>query len=147
MDEYCFVIVKPGGVERGHVGHIIGRLEEEGFQLRALKRVTLTRRQVQSHYRVWRWEHWFKNLLAHMTSGPSVIIVAWGDATRLEEITGTTDPTRSAPGTLRNLCGVSITDNGLHTSSPGEGDIEMRRFFRIHQRFALGIDAWWRRAA
>lgn len=147
MSEYCFIIVKPGGVRRGHVGDVIRDLEKEGFRLLALKHLTLTRRQVNSHYRQWQREGWFPGLLAHMTSGPSVVIAALGDAQRLEELAGTTAPIEAEPGTWRRLYGASITDNAVHTSSPGEGEIELRRFFPIHERYALGISAWWRRSA
>lgn len=147
MNEYCFIIVKPGGVRRGHVGDIISRLEQEGFQLLALKHLTLTRRQVTSHYWRWQREAWFDGLLAHMTSGPSVAIAALGDAQRLEELAGTTVPIEAEPGTWRRLYGVSITDNAVHTSSPGEGEIELRRFFQIRERYTLGMRAWWRRCA
>ncbi len=145
--EYCLVIVKPGGLKRGHVGDIISRIEHEGFTLLSLKLLTMTRRQVRLHYGEWAQQPWFCKLLAHMTSGPSVVILLEGDCAKLERLVGKTDPTQAEPGTLRQLYGVSITDNGVHTSSPGLGDLEMRRFWSIHQRFALGLHAWWRRAA
>jgi nucleoside-diphosphate kinase len=147
MNEYCFVIVKPGGVRRGHVGDIISHLEEEGFELLALKHLTLSRRQATSHYRQWQQEPWFRGLLAHMISGPSVAVAVRGDEQKLARLVGTTDPAQSAPDTLRALYGVTITDNAVHTSSPGEGERELRRFFPIHQRYALGFNAWWRRSA
>jgi nucleoside-diphosphate kinase len=147
MREYCFIIIKPGGVRRGHVGEIISRLEHEDFDLLALKHLTLSRRQVRSHYRQWRNEPWFKDLLAHMTSGPSVAIAAMGDTEKLEVFVGETEAPTAAPGTLRRLYGLSITDNAVHSSSPGAGELELRRFFPIHQRFALGLPAWWRRSA
>lgn len=147
MDEYCFVIVKPGGVRRGHVGDIISHLEEEGFELLALKHMTLSRSRAASHYWRWQREPWFTDLVAHMTSGPSVAIAVRGDGQKLERLTGTTVPAEAERGTLRALYGVTITDNAVHTSSPGEGERELRRFFPIHQRHALGFKAWWRRTA
>ncbi len=48
--ERAFIMVKPDAVQRGLVAAIVGRLEQKGFQLIALKMVQADRHTLEQHY-------------------------------------------------------------------------------------------------
>ena len=48
--ERTFIMVKPDGLQRGLVGHIIARFEAKGFQLEALRQVSPSRGHLELHY-------------------------------------------------------------------------------------------------
>jgi nucleoside diphosphate kinase len=50
MTERTLAIIKPDAVERRLVGRIIQRIEDEGFQIRAMRRVHLTRRDAEGFF-------------------------------------------------------------------------------------------------
>ena len=45
MNERTLAIIKPDAVERHLAGKIIQRIEDEGFQIRAMRRIHLSTRQ------------------------------------------------------------------------------------------------------
>lgn len=50
MQEKTFVMVKPDGVVKGLVGEVIGRIEQRGLKVVALKMFTPTVLQIDDHY-------------------------------------------------------------------------------------------------
>lgn len=48
--EQSLVLIKPDGVQRGFIGKIIGRFEEAGLKLVAIKMVHATKEDVDKHY-------------------------------------------------------------------------------------------------
>src|SRR5207244_12409161 len=68
-------IIKPDAVERRLAGRIIQRIETEGFQIRAMRRVHLTKREAEGFYAVHRERPFFGSLTDFMSSGPAVVIV------------------------------------------------------------------------
>ena len=48
--ERAFIMLKPDAVQRGLVAAIVGRLEQKGFQLIALKMVQADRHTLEQHY-------------------------------------------------------------------------------------------------
>ena len=55
-------IIKPDAVRAGVAGNIIQRLEDEGFVIRACKKVHLTRTQAEGFYAVHRERPFFADL-------------------------------------------------------------------------------------
>jgi len=131
--EKTLMIVKPDAVAAGHIGEIISRAEKEGFQITGLKYLQLTREQAQAFYAVHKERAFFPALIEYITSGPVV-------AGRLErdyavehwrKVIGATDPSKAAPGTVRQMFGTSIERNAVHGSdSPQNGEIETVFFFK-----------------
>jgi len=68
-------ILKPDCLRRGLVGHIMSRIEAEGFHLRAMRLVHLTRPQAETFYAVHRGKHFFERLIEFMTSGPCIVMI------------------------------------------------------------------------
>jgi nucleoside-diphosphate kinase len=130
--EMTLAIVKPDAVAAGNAGNILARLEKEGFTLRGLRVVHLTRAQAGGFYAVHRERPFFASLVDFMTSGPVVPVALERDnaVLHLREVMGATDVAKAAPGTLRNLFGTSIEKNAVHGSdSPDNARLELAFFF------------------
>ena len=48
--EKTLVLIKPDGIKRGLVGEIIGRIEQRGLKVIALKMIQATEEQIDGHY-------------------------------------------------------------------------------------------------
>jgi nucleoside-diphosphate kinase len=130
--ELTLAIIKPDAVSARHAGRIIQRIEEAGFQIRAIKRLQLSRRQAEGFYAVHRERSFFAGLTDFMSSG-AVIVLALeaGDAIkRWRALMGATDPAKADPGTLRKEFGTSIERNATHGSdAPETAAFEVGYFF------------------
>jgi nucleoside-diphosphate kinase len=132
MTERTLAIVKPDAVERRLGGKIIQRIEDEGFQIRAMKRMSLSKRQAEGFYAVHRERPFFASLTAFMSSGPAIVMVLEApDAIRKwRTLMGATDPARADPGTIRKEFAQSIERNATHGSdAPETAAYEIGYFF------------------
>ncbi len=132
MTERTLAIIKPDAVERHLAGKIIQRIEAEGFQIRAMRRVSLTKAQAEGFYAVHRARPFFASLTAFMSSGPAVVLVLEApDAIRKwRTLMGATDPAKADPGTLRKEFAQSIERNATHGSdAPDTAAYEIGYFF------------------
>jgi len=120
--ERTLAIVKPDAVERGAIGSILARIEEEGFRIVAARMVRMTRQEAEAFYAVHRGKGFFPSLAAFMASGPALVLVleAEGAIGRWRQIMGATDPAKAAEGTLRRRFGTSIERNAVHGSDSAE---------------------------
>src|SRR5881409_2300849 len=118
MTERTLAIIKPDAVERHLAGTIIQRIEAEGFQIRAMRRISLTKAQAEGFYAVHRERPFFPSLTAFMSSGPAVVLaLEAADAIRKwRTLMGATDPAKADPGTLCKEFGLSIERNATHGS-------------------------------
>jgi nucleoside-diphosphate kinase len=132
LTETTLAILKPDTVAAGNAGKVLAHLEREGFTIRGLKVVHLTRAQAEGFYAVHRERPFFASLVAFMTEGPVVpVALERADAVaRLREVMGATDVAKAADGTLRKLYGTSIERNAIHGSdSPANAAVELAFFF------------------
>jgi nucleoside-diphosphate kinase len=130
--ERTLAIVKPDAVEAGHTGAIIQRIEEAGFEIRAMRLVRLTRSQAEGFYAVHRDKAFFGQLADFMSSGPAVAIALEGaDAIRAwRTLMGATNPEKADAGTIRRDFGTSIDRNATHGSdAPDTAAFEIGYFF------------------
>ncbi|MBI2222921.1 MAG: nucleoside-diphosphate kinase, partial [Acidobacteria bacterium] len=115
-----------------HAGRIIQRIEESGFQIRAIKRLHLTRTQAEGFYAVHRERPFFAGLTDFMSSGP-VVVLALEAADAIKKwrtLMGATDPAQADAGTLRKEFGTSIERNATHGSdAPETAAFEVGYFF------------------
>ena len=131
--ERTLCICKPDSVEKHKAGAILARLEEEGFEIVALRRTHLTKREAEGFYAVHRDRPFFGELTDFMSSGPCVLLALDApDAIRKwRDTMGPTDPAKAAPGTLRRDFGQSIGRNATHGSdAPETAAFELGYFFR-----------------
>jgi nucleoside-diphosphate kinase len=132
MTERTLAIIKPDAVEQRLAGRILQRIEESGFQIRAIKRVHLTERQAEGFYAVHRDRPFFKSLTSFMSSGPAIVLVLEGaDAIKQwRTLMGATDPAKADSGTLRKEFAQSIERNATHGSdAPHTAAYEIGYFF------------------
>jgi nucleoside-diphosphate kinase len=132
MSERTLAIIKPDAVERRVVGRIIQRIEAEGLQIRAARRVHLSKRDAEGFYAVHRARPFFGSLVEFMSSGPAVVLVLEGpDAIRRwRTLMGATDPAKADAGTLRKEFAASIERNATHGSdAPETAAYEIGYFF------------------
>ena len=132
MIERTLAIIKPDAVERRLAGRILQRVEDEGFQIRAMRRVHLSRAQAEGFYAVHRERPFFGSLTAFMASGPAIVAVLEApDAIRKwRALMGATDPAKADPGTLRKEFAQSIERNATHGSdAPETAAFEIGYFF------------------
>lgn len=132
MTERTLAIIKPDAVEGRLTGQIIQRIEQAGFQIRAMKRVRLSKADAEGFYAVHRERPFFGSLTAFMSSGPAIVMVLEAaDAIRKwRTLMGATDPAKADPGTLRKEFAQSIERNATHGSdAPDTAAYEIGYFF------------------
>ncbi len=125
-------IIKPDAVEKRLQGAILQRILDEGFEILAIRKLHLTRRQAEEFYAVHRGRPFFADLCAFMSRGPIVVMaLAREDAVeRWRNVIGATNPAQAAAGTLRHLYASSVTENAVHGSDSEEnGRLECGYFF------------------
>ena len=132
MTERTLAIIKPDAVERHLAGKIIQRIEDEGFQIRAMRLVHLTKREAEGFYAVHRERPFFSSLTEFMSSGPAIVMaLAAPDAIKKwRTLMGATDPAKADASTLRKQFGASIEHNATHGSdAPETAAFELAYFF------------------
>jgi nucleoside-diphosphate kinase len=128
-----FAIIKPDAVRRQVIGQILARIEAEGFTIRAMRMIHMSKAEAEGFYYVHRERPFFGGLTDFMSSGPCVVLCLEGlDAIRKwRELMGATDPAKAADGTLRKQFGASIDNNATHGSdAPDTASFELGYFFR-----------------
>ncbi|HEX7774584.1 MAG TPA: nucleoside-diphosphate kinase [Pyrinomonadaceae bacterium] len=132
MNNLTFGIIKPDAVSKGHTGSIVHKILDNGFQIRGLKLIHMTRQQAEGFYAVHRERPFFSGLVEFMSSGPCVVMALEkeGAVKAWRDLMGATDPAKADPGTLRKEFGGSVGENAVHGSDSDENAaIEIAYFF------------------
>ncbi|MEO3718526.1 nucleoside-diphosphate kinase [Pediococcus acidilactici] len=124
--ERILILVKPDGVNLGHIGEVITRLERKGYEIDALKVTRATKSQLHQHYAKLVDKPFFKEIETYMLEGKIVAMIASG--TRVIEVfhrmEGATNPSEAAFGTIRGDLGREWPDgllrNVVHSSDSVE---------------------------
>ena len=127
-----FAIIKPDAVRGRVAGQIIQRIENEGFQIRAMRLVRLSRRDAEGFYAVHRDKPFFASLADFMSSGPAVVLALEAPDAILKwrTLMGATNPEKADAGTIRHEFGASIERNATHGSdAPDTAAFEIGYFF------------------
>ena len=125
-------IIKPDSVRGGKTGRIIQRIIDEGFRIRAMKLIRMTRAEAEGFYEVHRERPFFGELTTFMSSGPCVVMaLERADAVRAwRDLMGATDPAKADAKSLRKEFGASVGENAVHGSDSEENAaIEIAYFF------------------
>ncbi|KAM7273133.1 hypothetical protein ACFE04_027797 [Oxalis oulophora] len=120
--EKTFIMIKPDGVQRGLVGEIICRFEKKGFYLKGMKLVSVDSALAHKHYEEHVGKPFFNSLVEYIISGPVVAMVWEGKnvVATGRNIIGATNPSASAPGTIRGDFGIEMKRNLIHGSDSAE---------------------------
>jgi len=129
--ETTLAILKPDTVAAGNAGKVLAHLEGEGFTIRALRVLHLTRQQAEGFYAVHRERPFFGSLVDFMTEGPVVPVALEREnaVAYLREVMGATDVAKAADGSVRKLYGTSIERNAIHGSDSPENAVKELAFF------------------
>jgi nucleoside-diphosphate kinase len=136
--ERTFAIIKPDAVKKGSAGKILGRIEEAGFRVCALRMIHMSKREAEGFYHVHKARPFFAGLTDFMSSGPCIVMCleAPGAIKKWRDLMGATDPAKAEPGTLRKEFGASIDNNATHGSdAPETAAFELGYFFRGMELF------------
>lgn len=130
--ERTLCIIKPDAVKKKVQGSIIQMLLDEGFTIRGMKLMQLSKEQAQKFYEVHKERPFYGELVEFMTSGP-VIPIALEKENAVADyraLIGATDPAEAAEGTVRKKFASSKAENAIHGSDSVEnGKIEVEFFF------------------
>ena len=131
MTERTLAIIKPDAVARNVAGRILHRIEDEGFQIRAIRRLHLSKGQAEGFYAVHRERPFFKSLTEFMASGPAIVVVleAPDAIKKWRTLMGATDPAKADVGTLRKEFAQSIERNARMDLMHRDGAFEIGYFF------------------
>jgi nucleoside-diphosphate kinase len=114
------ILIKPDAVKKNAIGAILKRFEDEGFKIKMLKMLRLSKEDAKEFYSVHSSKPFFNELVDFITSGPIVAAVIEGNAddtiARVRSIIGATDPRKAEKGTIRYMYGTNITENAVHAS-------------------------------
>ncbi len=138
MSNRTFTIIKPDAVGNNHIGPILAKINESGFRIVAMKYTRLSQEQAGNFYSVHKERPFYKDLVSYMSSGPIVAVVLEKNnaVEDFRTLIGATDPSKAAPGTIRNLFAKSIEANAVHGSDSDENAaLEGNFFFSQIERF------------
>ncbi len=130
--EKTFAIIKPDACSRNITGKILAQIEGNGFQIIAMKKIWMTKKQAEGFYAVHRGKPFFNSLTDFMSSGPCIVMVlqkenaiaAW------RKLMGATNPANADPGTIRKDFAQSMEANSVHGSdAPETAAFEIAYFF------------------
>jgi len=132
MNNLTFGIIKPDAVRAGHTGSIIQSILDNGFKIRGMKLIHMTRQEAEGFYAVHRERPFFAGLTEFMSSAPCVVLALEkeGAVKAWRELMGATDPSKADEDTLRKKFGGSVGENAVHGSDSDENaSIEISYFF------------------
>jgi len=120
--ERTLSIIKPDGVDRGLMGEVIKRLEENGLKIIAMKMIHMTAPEARGFYAVHKGRPFFNSLVEFMTSGPCVVMVLEAESAirRYRDLMGATNKDEAAEGTIRREFATDIEKNVVHGSDAKE---------------------------
>ena len=136
MIERTLSIIKPDGVKNRLTGKIITLFEENGFEIKALKKVHLSKSEAEGFYYIHKERPFFNSLVSFMTEGPVVLIVLSAENAILKnrELMGATNPKDAKEGTIRKMYAESIERNVAHGSDSLESaKFEIPYFFNVFE--------------
>jgi nucleoside-diphosphate kinase len=130
--EQTLILAKPDAVRRSLAGEIVARFERRGFSLRAARLLQVDDDLARAHYAEHAEKPFFGNLIAFISSGPTLAFVLEGEgaiATARKTI-GATDPAAADPGSIRGSLALAMPDNLVHGSdSPESAEREIALWF------------------
>jgi nucleoside-diphosphate kinase len=130
--ERTLVLIKPDALQRRLGGEILARFERRGLDVRAAKLLTVDRSLAEQHYAEHREKPFFGELVEFITSAPTLALVLEGESaiSVVRTTMGATNPTDSAPGTIRGDLALAMPDNLVHGSdSPESARREVELWF------------------
>jgi len=130
--EQTFIMIKPDGVERGHIGEIVARFERKGLRLTSAQLMQVSRETAELHYGHLKNKPFFGELVDYITSGQVFAMIWEGDEAikNARTLIGATNPVEALPGSIRGDLALNVASNIIHGSDSTESVIrEIALFF------------------
>lgn len=133
MAQRTFSIIKPDAIRKGLAGAILAEIYRGGFQIAAIKKLSISKKQAEGFYYVHKEKGFFDELTTFMSSGPLVLLVLEKEnaIADLRKLMGATNPANAEEGTIRKKFAGSLQENAIHGS-----DAEETAAFEIGYWFA-----------
>ena len=98
MANTTLMMIKPDAVENGHIGNILEKITNAGFQIKALKLTQLSKNDAERFYEVHKERPFYGELVAFMSRGPIVAAVLEKDnaISDFRTLIGATNPDEAA---------------------------------------------------
>jgi len=131
--ERTLVLLKPDCVQRRLVGRVLGRFEDKGFNVIAMKMIRITPELARQHYAEHVEKPFYPGLEAFITGAPVVALILEGlEAIRVtRELLGATSGLKAEAGTIRGDFSSSRQMNLVHASDgPEAAKREIELYFR-----------------
>jgi nucleoside-diphosphate kinase len=125
-------MIKPDAFKKGHSGAILDRIIKEGFKIKALKMLHLSKDKAGEFYAIHRERPFYGELVEFMSSGPIIAAILEKDnaVDTFRKLIGATNPAAAEEGTIRKLFASSVGENAIHGSdSDDNAAIESAFFF------------------
>ena len=132
MSNRTFTMIKPDAFKKGYSGAILDRIIKEGFKIKALKMLHLSKDKAGEFYAIHRERPFYGELVEFMSSGPIIAAILEKDnaVDTFRKLIGATNPAAAEEGTIRKLFASSVGENAIHGSdSDDNATIESAFFF------------------
>ena len=115
-------MIKPDGVEKGHIGAILNKITITGFNIVSMKLTQFSKIEAEAFYAVHKERPFFGELIQFMTRGPILAAILEKDnaVDDFRKLIGATNPAEAAEGTIRKLYASSVGENAVHGSDSDE---------------------------
>jgi len=134
MKDYSLMVLKPDAIERNLEKPIIELIRKNNLQATRRKEMLLSEAQIAVLYLESQMQSYYPRILDYLTRGKVVCYVVLGENAldRLNLLVGKTDPKLANEGTLRNIFGLNILENTLHSSNENRVDDEIVSIYGSH---------------
>lgn len=111
-------MIKPDAFKKGYSGAILDRIIKEGFEIKALKMLKLSKEKAGEFYAVHKERPFYGELVDFMSSGPIIAAILEKDnaVEDFRTLIGATNPAAAADGTIRKQFASSVGENAIHGS-------------------------------
>jgi nucleoside-diphosphate kinase len=122
MSNKTFTMIKPDAFRNGHSGAILDRIIKEGYKLKALKMLKLSKEKAGEFYAVHKERPFYGELVDFMSSGPIIaaILEKENAVEDFRKLIGATNPANAEEGTIRKMFATSVGENAVHGSDSDE---------------------------
>jgi nucleoside-diphosphate kinase len=122
MSNKTFTMIKPDAFRNGHSGAILDRIIKEGYKIKALKMLKLSKEKAGEFYAVHKERPFYGELVDFMSSGPIIaaILEKENAVEDFRKLIGATNPANAEEGTLRKMFATSVGENAVHGSDSDE---------------------------
>lgn len=121
-EERTFVAIKPDGVKRGLIGRILGKIEDKGYKIVAMKMLRVSNELAAKHYAEHVGKPFYDGLMKFITSGPIIAMVLQGEnaIAGVRKFMGKTNPDDAEVGSIRGDFAQVMRYNTIHGSDSKE---------------------------